>query len=185
MRVVVAVTGASGAVYAKRLLEALRDAGSEVHLVMSSEAKVIVREELGIGPDDLAALASHYYEESDLRAPISSGSFKFDAMVIAPCSMKTLAAVASGYASDLVARAADVALKEGRKLVLVVRETPLNLVHIRNMERAAEAGAVVLPACPAFYHKPKSVADLVDYVVGKVLDALGVEHELFERWKGR
>lgn len=185
MRVVVAVTGASGAAYAKRLLEALKEAGAEVHLIMSSEAEGIVREELGTDPSELAKLTARYYREEDLWAPFSSGSFKFDAMVIVPCSMKTLAAVASGYANDLIARAADVALKEGRKLVLVVRETPLNLIHIKNMERAAVAGAIILPACPAFYHKPESIEDLVDYVVGKVLDVLGIEHELFKRWGGR
>lgn len=185
MRVVIAITGASGAIYAKRLLEVLRDAGAEVHLVVSEEAKGIVEEELGVRADELAKLASHTYSESDLWAPLSSGSFKFDAMVIVPCSMKTLAAIASGYASDLVSRAADVALKERRTLVLVVRETPLNLVQIRNMERTAEAGAVILPACPAFYHKPESVEDLVNYVVGKVLDVLGIEHELFKRWGNR
>lgn len=183
-RLIVAVTGASGAVYAKRILEVLRESNVEVHLIVSRAAETIIRQELDVGKDYLERLASRSYGEDEVDAPPASGSFKVDGMVIVPCSMKTIAGIASGYADNLILRAADVTMKEGRTLVLVPRETPLNAIHLRNMLELARLGVVILPAMPAFYHKPKRVEDLVDFVVGKILDVLGVEHGLFRRWGG-
>lgn len=183
-RLVLAITGASGVIYGKRLLEVLSSLGYRIDLITTRIARLIIREELGIDPDDLSKLASRVHDEDDLSADIASGSTRFLGMVIAPCSMKTLAAIASGFSHNLVTRVADVCLKERRKLVLVIRETPLSLVHVENIRRAISSGAIVLPASPAFYHKPTRVEDLVDYVVGKILDVLGIEHDLFERWSG-
>lgn len=184
MRLVVAMTGASGVVYGVRLLEVLREKNVEVHLVISEAAEKVIIHELGISRKDVEKLADHVYDVDDLGAPMVSGSFKTDGMVVIPCSMKTLAGIAHGYADNLVLRAADVTLKEKRRLVLVPRETPLSVVHLRNMLELAKQGVVMVPAMPAYYHKPRSVGDLVDYVVGKVLDCLGVEHALFRRWSG-
>ncbi|MBS7288562.1 MAG: UbiX family flavin prenyltransferase [Candidatus Freyarchaeota archaeon] len=184
MRIVVGVTGASGAIYAYRLLEELKKRGDEVILVVSDAAKKVVKFELGFGVEKLYELATQVLENNDLTAPIASGSYPVDAVVIVPCSMATLAAISTGQADTLIRRAADCALTEGRNLILVPRETPLNLVHIENMMRAKMAGAVILPAMPAFYHSPKTVGDLVDFVVGKILDALRVPHNLYRRWEG-
>lgn len=184
MRIVVGVTGASGVIYAYRLLEELRKRGDEVILVVSDAAKKVVEFELEFGVEKLYELATRVLENDDLTAPIASGSYPVDAVVVVPCSMATLAAIATGQADTLIRRAADCALAEGRLLILVPRETPLNLVHIENMMRAKMAGAVILPAMPAFYHSPKTVSDLVDFVVGKILDALRVPHKLYRRWEG-
>ena len=185
MRLLVGVTGASGAVYALKLLEALRDAGDvEVHLVVSDAARDIVRWELGVDVGELERLAHRTYGYNELSAPIASGSFRSDGMVVIPCSMKTLAGIAHGYSDNLILRAADVTLKMRRPLILVVRETPYSIVHIRNMLAAAEAGAVIVPASPAFYHKPRSIDDLVGYVVGRVLELLGIEYRLYREWRG-
>jgi len=178
---VVCLTGASGVVYGYRLAEELYKRGMETLIVASEVALEILRMEEGKGREALSGLGE-IYDNDDLGAPIASGSYPFDAVVVIPCSMKTLACIANGIASNLITRSADVALKERRKLILVVRETPLSLVHIRNMLRVTEAGAVVMPASPGFYHTPETVGDLVDYVVGKVLDQIGVEHSLFKRW---
>lgn len=182
MRVVLGITGASGAIYGYRLLEKLHEANVEVKVIITRTGLQILEEEMGFGEKELSKFGK-VYRDYDLRAPMASGSYIFDAMVIAPCSMKTLGCIANGIASSLVTRAADVAMKEGRKLVLVLRETPLNIVHLRNMLRAAEAGAVVMPACPGFYHKPKTLEGLVDHMVGKVLDQLGIKHSLYRRWE--
>lgn len=182
MRLVVGITGASGAIYGKRLLEVLRNKKIEAHLVVSEAAEKVIEHELEITKEDLEKLATHAYDEDDLAAPIVSGSFKTDGMVIIPCSMKTLAGISHGYSNNLILRAADVTLKEKRKLVLVPRETPLNIIHLRNMLNLAKQNVVILPAMPAYYHKPKSVDSLADYVVGKVLDILEIEHDLFKRW---
>lgn len=183
-QVIVAISGASGAIYGVRLVRALRDARVRVHLTISPSAEITLKLETGMNPRDLARLATHTYPSTDLTAPISSGSSPIDAMVIAPCSTKTLAAIASGYSDNLITRAADVALKENRTLVLVPRETPLSQIHLRNMLTLARAGAVILPASPGFYHNPKTVDDLVDHVVGKIMDVLQIEHNLYKRWTG-
>ena len=185
MRLVVAITGASGAIYGKRLLEALKELGVETHLIISGAAEEVIRLELGVDPEEIRRIADASYHPDDLTAPLSSGSYHVDGMVIAPCSMKTLAAIAHGLASNLILRAADVCIKEGRPLILVPRETPLSRIHLRNMLTLAEMGVRILPACPAFYHKPESIGDLVDFVVGKVLDSLGLHHNLYQRYGGR
>jgi 4-hydroxy-3-polyprenylbenzoate decarboxylase len=184
MKVVVGLTGASGAVYGYRLVEKLHGAKAELLIIVSDIALSILKDEVGIGKDRLSKYG-RVYGNGEMMAPTTSGSFQFDAMVVAPCSMKTLACIANGISSTLIARTADVALKERRKLVLVTRETPLSLVDIRNMEKAAEAGAVILPACPGFYHRPKTVEGLVDHIIGKVFDQLGIKHNLFKRWGGQ
>jgi len=181
LRVVLGITGASGAIYGYRIAEELCRSSVDVIIVASDIGLEMLQLECGIDKKQLAKLG-RVYKNSDMMAPTASGSYKFDAVVVAPCTMKTLACVANGISSSLIARTADVALKERRKLILVPRETPLSLVDIRNMEKATEAGAVVLPACPGFYHQPKTVECLVDHIVGKVLDQLGVQHNLFRRW---
>jgi len=183
MRLVVAITGCSGVVYGVRLLEVCRQLGIETDSIVSPAAEDILKLELGKSAEDLRKLATRSYSPEELTAPIASGSVRTDGMVIAPCSMKTLGAIASGAAADLISRAADVTLKEGRPLVLVPRETPLNLIHLENMAKLKRAGAVILPAMPAFYTQPKQISDLVDFVVGRVLDVLGVEHQLYRRWR--
>jgi 4-hydroxy-3-polyprenylbenzoate decarboxylase len=183
MLYVVAVTGASGSIYARRLLEELNRAAHETLLIVSDEAKKVIRLEVG-DPQELAKLATRTYSEHDIDSPVSSGSVKTAGMIVMPCSMKTLADIAHGISGNAITRAADVTLKERRPLVLVPRETPLNLIHLRNLLRAAEAGATILPAMPAFYTKPKSVDDMVDFIVGRVLDLLNIPNDLFQRWSG-
>jgi polyprenyl P-hydroxybenzoate/phenylacrylic acid decarboxylase-like protein len=182
-RLIVGVSGSSAPQLAHTLLQALHDLGTvETHLVLTRGAEVSIKLEMGLSAGDFETLADVVHEPTNLAAPISSGSFQTLGMVIMPCSMKTLAAVASGFSADLVSRAADVCLKERRRLVLVPRETPLNLVHIRNMETVTLAGATVLPPVPAFYHRPRTIEDLLKQTAGKVLDQFGIEHALFERW---
>jgi len=181
MRLIVAVTGASGVPYAKRLLEELRARGVEIHLVISEAGRMVAEEELG-GVDKLEALADRVYDPTDLRAPPTSGSFRVDGMVIVPASMKTVAAIAHGYADNLIARAADVQIKEGRRLILVPRETPLSPIHLRNLLGLSLLGVRIVFASPAFYHKPKTVGELIDFIVGKVLEQLGLEHTLYRPW---
>lgn len=182
MRVVVGISGASGGILGLRLLESLRKLGVETHVVLTSAAERLLKVEHGVSREDVARLAHRLYDIGDLSAPIASGSFRVEGMVVAPCSMKTLSGIAHGYSDNLLLRAADVALKERRRLVLVVRETPLSVVHLRNMLMAAEAGAIILPPVLSFYHRPRSVEDLIYFVVGRVLDALGLEHSLYKRW---
>jgi len=184
LRLIVAITGASGVVYAKRLLEMLREKKIETDLIVSRAAEKVIEHEIRTSKEDLEKLAGHVYSVDDLNAPIMSGSFQTDGMIIIPCTMKTLAGIVHGYSDNLILRAADVTLKERRKLVVVPRETPLSTVHLRNMLGAAKLGVFVVPAMPAFYHKPKRIEDLVDFVVGKVFDCLGLEHKLFQRWTG-
>lgn len=184
-KLIVAVCGSSAPQLAVTFLEAIRDIGSiEVHLVVSKGAALSLKAEIGMTVKDLESLATVAYDSGDLAAAISSGSFRTSGMVVIPCSMKTLSAIANGYTSDLISRAADVCLKERRRLVLVTRETPLNLIHIRNMETVTLAGGVILPPVPAFYHRPKSIDDLLKQTAGKVLDQFGIEHKLFDRWSG-
>lgn len=182
MRLVVGLSGSSSPIYGIRLLEVLKALGIETHLVISDGAKRTIPLEARLTVPEVAALATVTYPTHDMAAAISSGSFQTDGMIVAPCSMRSLAAIANSYDTDLLIRAADVTLKERRKLVLVPRETPLHLGHLRNMVRATEIGAVILPPMPAFYHQPKSVDDIVNQTVGKVLDQFRIEHHLFRRW---
>lgn len=183
MRLIVAVTGASGVIYGKRLLEELRERKIETHLIVSEAAERVIRHELRQTRKDFERLATHTYDEHDLEAPPMSGSFQTDGMIVVPCTMKTLAGIASGYADSLILKAADVTIKEHRKLVIVPRESPISMIHLRNMLTLAELGAFVVPAMPAYYHNPKKIDDLVDFIVGKILDCLGIEHKLYKRWK--
>ena len=182
MRLIVAITGASGVIYGKRLLRILREKNVETHLIISKAAEKVIAHELEMAREDMKKLADHTYDMDDISSPIVSGSFKTDGMIIIPCSMKTLAGIAHGYSDNLVLRAADVTLKEKRKLILVPRETPLNVVHLRNMLALAEQGVMIVPAMPAYYHKPEDIDDLVNFVVGRVLDLQGIEHTLYKRW---
>ena len=182
MEIVVGISGASGVGYGIRLLQVLQ--GSVVHLVMTDSARKIIKVETNFSPEDVEDLADHVYDEDDFTAPIASGSYRFDAMVIIPCSMKTLAGVASGMSDNLIGRSAEICLKDRRRLVIVPRETPLSLIQLKNMVSVTEAGAVVLPACPAFYSRPQNLEDLFDVLVGRVLDSIGVENNLYPRWKG-
>ncbi len=182
MNLIVAITGASGVIYGKRLLEVLRDKKIETHLVISKAAERIIEHELGTTKEPLEKIASHVHGVDDWSSPIVSGSFKTDGMIIVPCSMKTLAGIANGFAENVILRAADVALKEKRKLILVPRETPLNTIHLQNMLDLAKQGALIVPAMPAYYHKPKNIGALVDFVVGRVMDLLEIDHALYKRW---
>ncbi|MES2318427.1 MAG: UbiX family flavin prenyltransferase [Pseudomonadota bacterium] len=184
-RLVVAITGATGAVYGVRLLQQLSGTpGIETHLVVSDAAVLTLHQETGMQRRELEALAHVVHKNRDIGASIASGSFQSDGMVIAPCSMKTLAAVALGLSDNLIARAADVMLKERRRLVLMVRETPFNLAHLRNMTMVTEMGGIVFPPLPSFYHKPASIEEMVDHTVGRVIDLFGIEHALAPRWSG-
>lgn len=182
MRLVVAITGASGVIYGKRLLEILREKEVETHLVISKAAEKVIEHELETSTEAIEMLTSHAYKTDDWSAPIVSGSFKTDGMVIIPCSMKTLAGVVLGYSDNLILRSADVMLKEKRRLIMVPRETPLNAIHLGNMLKLAMQGVMIVPAMPAYYHKPKKIDDLVDFVVGRVLDLMKIEHSLYKRW---
>ncbi|MFX0107436.1 MAG: UbiX family flavin prenyltransferase [Candidatus Hodarchaeota archaeon] len=181
-KILVCITGASGAVYGVRLIGKLKDLGHEVHLIVSRWGAETLNHETGLSVADLSKEVDHTYEESDLTAGPASGSFHLDAVVIIPCTMKTLAGIAHGYTDNLISRAADCSLKERRPLVLVPRETPLNLIHIRNMESVTEAGAVILPASPAFWHKPETIGELLDSVVDRVLTHLKVLDRPFISW---
>jgi 4-hydroxy-3-polyprenylbenzoate decarboxylase len=181
--VVVGISGASGVAYGIRLLEVLAEMGSATHLVMTDAARKIIEIETEATPIEVEMMADRVYSPRDFTASIASGSYLFDAMVVAPCSMKTLAGIANGISDTLITRAADVCLKERRRLILVTRESPLNLVHLRNMVAATEAGAIIVPPCPGFYTKPETVEEMVDVVVGRVLDLLGADHQLSRRWR--
>ena len=184
-RIVVGISGASGVVYGIRLLELLRAAsGVETHLVLSDPAKRTIVEETDWVVKDVEALATHRYDNKDIGASIASGSFKTDGMVIAPCSVKEAASVAHCLADNLMTRAADVTLKEGRPLILLVRETPLHVGHLRMLTQLAEMGAVILPPMPAFYHRPKQIEDLVDHTLARVLDRLQIPQTLIGEWQG-
>jgi 4-hydroxy-3-polyprenylbenzoate decarboxylase len=186
-RLIVGITGASGVVYGIRLLEVLRGvAGIETHLILTNAARQTIALETDHSPAAVEALADHCYRPGDIAAALSSGSFRTTGMVVIPCSIKSLSGIASSYADGLVVRAADVVLKERRRLVLVVRETPLHLGHLRLMEQVTEMGAIVMPPVPAFYHRPHTIEGIIDQTVNRVLDALGIEleRELFARWQG-
>jgi flavin prenyltransferase len=184
-RLIVAITGASGAIYGVRLLRHLRSlADIETHLLLSAAAVLNAHQELGIKRGEVEALAHVVHNVNDIGAAVASGSYATHGMVIAPCSMKTLAGVAHGLADNLITRAADVCLKERRRLVLLVRETPLNLAHIRNMEAVTLMGGVIFPPVPAFYQRPQSLEQMVDHTLARVLDLLDIEHALAPRWNG-
>jgi polyprenyl P-hydroxybenzoate/phenylacrylic acid decarboxylase-like protein len=182
-RLVIGMSGSSAPQLGVACLRALHELASvETHLVMSRGAKLNLRIEAGIEPEEVEAFADYTHDVENLAAPISSGSFQTLGTLVVPCSMRMLSAIATGNSGDLISRAADVAMKERRRLVLVCRETPLNLIHIRNMETATLSGAVILPPVMAFYHGPQSVDHLVNHIVGKALDQFGIEHDLFRRW---
>ena len=184
-RLIIGITGATGAIYGIALLKALKSLpGWESHLVLSDAGVLNVWHELKMKRKDVEALATAAYHPKDIAAAIASGSFPTEGMVVAPCSMKTLAAVAHAHADDLVSRAADVVLKERRRLVLVPRETPLNLAHLRNMVAVTEMGGIILPPMPAFYALPKTIDDLVQHTVGRILDLFGVDTKRVKRWSG-
>jgi 4-hydroxy-3-polyprenylbenzoate decarboxylase len=185
MKVFVGITGASGVIYGVKVLELLRRAGVEVHLSVSKTAEKVIKLETDYDVQYVKSLADYIWDEGDLSAPPASGSFGIDAVAVVPCSTKTLAAIANGFTVNLIVRAAEVGLKERRRVVLVVRESPLSLVHIRNMELATMAGAVVMPAAPGFYTRPKTIDDLVTTFAGRVLDLLGVKHDFTPRWGAR
>ena len=183
-RVVVGITGATGAIYGVRLLERLRALGAETHLVVSAAGVLNAHHELGLDRRTLEALADHAHSPGDIGASIASGSFPVQAMVVAPCSMKTLASIAHGFGDNLLSRAADVTLKERRRLLLLVRETPFNLAHLRNMTAVTEMGGVIFPPLPAFYHRPQTIDELVADTVERVLALVGVDAAAPRRWSG-
>ena len=186
-KIVVGISGASGVVHGIRLLEVLRESNDvETHLVVSNAAKRTIALETDLSIEEVEALADHRYRVGDIAAAIASGSFKTTAMVVVPCSMKTLSGIANSFADNLLIRAAEVTLKDQRRLVLVPRETPLHLGHLRLLVKVAEMGAVVMPPVPAFYHRPETVGEIVDQTVNRILDLLGIEleNDLFPRWTG-
>jgi len=195
-KIVAAITGASGSIYGVRLVEELLKAGQSVYLIVSNESLRILKHETGIdwqGKTEMETqnrIIEHYggrtisyYGEDNLWAPLSSGSFKTDGMVVVPCSMKSLAGIAYGYASNLIERAADVTLKEGRPLIICPRETPLSAIHLENMLKLARLGVRIIPPIPAFYNKPKTINNLIDFAVGRIMDSLNINHNLYQQWK--
>jgi 4-hydroxy-3-polyprenylbenzoate decarboxylase len=181
-RIIVGISGASGVIYGVRLLKVLAQLGIETHLIITQAAMKTLLIETKYRIEELESTASHVYDVEDIGAPIASGSFKMDGMVIAPCSMKTLSAIANSYSHNLLVRAADVMLKERKRLVLLVREMPLHEGHLELMVKVTKMGGIIMPPVPAFYHLPKTIEDLIDQTVGKVLDLFQIDHHLFERW---
>ncbi|MCK4496552.1 MAG: UbiX family flavin prenyltransferase [Candidatus Aenigmarchaeota archaeon] len=181
-RIVVGITGASGVILGIKLLKFLKKTGIETHLIITGVAKKIIEHETDYSVKDVEKLADSVYDNKDLFAPIASGSFKIKGMVVIPCSMKTLAGVANGYSDNLLLRVADVCLKERRRMILVAREMPLSQIHVENMERVSRAGGIILPPVLTFYSKPKNINDMVNHVIGKVLDMLDIENDVYKRW---
>ncbi len=181
-RIVVGITGASGVVYGIRTLGLLKEIGIETHLIISASGRRNIEIETQLTPSHVEAMASVVYDDRDMGAAISSGSCLTGGMIVVPCTIKTLSGIANSYTNNLIVRAADVTLKEGRKLVLVVRETPLHKGHLRLMTMAADMGAHILPPIPSFYHQPKTIEDIIDQTIGKIFDYFGIEHDLFRRW---
>ena len=185
MIIIIGITGATGSIYGIRLLQVLSSIkGVETHLIISHAGEKTIELETDWRIEDIKALANFNYDIDDIGACLSSGSFKRDGMIVAPCTIKTLSALANSYSDNLLTRAADVTLKERRKLLLLLRETPLHIGHLRNMTSITEMGAVVMPPVPAFYHRPNTIQDVVDHTVGKALDIFEIEHNLFQRWSG-
>lgn len=183
MRVIVGISGASGAILGIRLLEELQKNNVETHLIISSTAKDIIEYETEYSISDVEKIATYVYDENDLNAIVNSGSFKFDASVIVPCSMKTLSAISHSYGDNVISRVADVTLKERRQLIIVPRETPLRTVHLENMTNLSREGAIILPAMPGFYHNPKTIDNQINFIVGKILDIMNIDNNLFTKWK--
>ena len=182
-RVILAISGATGVIYGIKLLKALQNNQLyEIHLLISPWAERIIKSETNFSLKEIKKYATYYHMINDFNAPIASGSFKTDGMVIVPCSMKTLSAIAHGYADNLITRSADVVIKEKRNLIIVPRETPLSTIHLENMLKLARLGIVILPPIPAFYYKPKSLDEIIDHLVSKILDHLGIENHLYKRW---
>jgi len=181
-RIIIGLSGASGVIYGVRLLSLLAEKKIETHLIISEAGKRNIEIETSYKADEIAAMASYVYDDNDVGAAVASGSFLTDGMVVAPCTIKSLSGIANSYNTNLLVRAADVTLKEKRKLALVIRETPLHKGHLRLMTLAADMGAHILPPVPSFYHMPKTIEDIIDQTIGKVFDYLGIEHELFRRW---
>lgn len=181
--IVVAITGASGVIYGIRLLKALKDLNIENSLVISDAGKTVIESETSYSVKDVIALADEYYDFDDLTASINSGSFKFESVAIVPCSMKTLSSIANGYGANTITRVADVCLKERRRIIIVPRETPLRSAHLQNMLTLSQEGAVILPAMPGFYSDHDTVDDQINFIVGKILDSLKIENNLFKRWE--
>ena len=181
-RIVIGIAGASGVIYGIRILNLLKEMDLETHLIISEAGKRNIKIETGYDLADVEVMADYIYENTDVGASLASGSFLTDSMVVVPCTIKTLSGIANSYTNNLLVRAADVTLKEKRKLVLVVRETPLHKGHLRLMTMAADMGAYILPPVPSFYNQPKSIEDIIDQTMGKIFDYLGIEHNLFNRW---
>jgi 4-hydroxy-3-polyprenylbenzoate decarboxylase len=183
-RLIVGISGASGVVYGVRMLEVLREAGIETHLVMSKAAELTLVYEMDLKPKDVRELATHFHAQSDIGASISSGSFPTMGMVIVPCSVRSMSEIAAGTTGSLLSRAADVVLKERRRLVLAFRETPIHAGHLRTMTQLTEMGAIIAPIVPAFYNRPKTLEDVINHTVGRLLDLFGIDTKLVKRWKG-
>lgn len=183
MKIVVGISGASGVIYGIRLLEELMKVEAETHLIISSIAKEIIEHETDYSVNDVEKLADYVHNENDLSAIVNSGSFKFDTAIIIPCSMKTLSAISNGYGDKVITRVADVTLKEQRQLIIVPRETPLRTVHLENMVKISKEGAIILPAMPGFYHKPQTIDDQINFIIGKIFDIMNIDNNLFTKWK--
>ncbi len=181
-RIVIGISGASGVTYGVRILHLLQESNYETHLIISRAGKLNIEIETPYTADQVAAMADRVYDDADMAAAVSSGSFLTEGMIVAPCTIKSLSGIANSYNTNLLVRAADVTLKEKRKLVLVVRETPLHKGHLRLMSLAADMGAHILPPIPSFYHQPKTIGDIVDQTIGKIFDYFGIRHSLFRRW---
>jgi len=181
-RIVIGISGASGVIYGIKLLSLLQEKDFETHLIISESGRQNIEIETGRKADDVAAMADYTYDNKDVGAALASGSFLTEGMVVVPCTIKTLSGIANSYTNNLLVRAADVTLKEKRKLVLVVRETPLHVGHLSLMMKAANMGAHILPPVPSFYHRPKTIEDIIHQTIGKIFDYLGIEHDLFARW---
>lgn len=182
MKIIVGISGGSGAIYALGILKALKSINIETHLVVSNMGEYVVNHECGVDLDELKDMADFYHENYNLAAPIASGSFKTDGMIIVPCSMKTLSAIAYGYSDSLLTRAADVCIKDRRKLVILPRETPLSSIHLENMLKLSNLGVTIMPPTPGFYNHPQDLSDIVTSIVGRSLDQLDIDHNLLKRW---
>ncbi|MDH3798626.1 MAG: UbiX family flavin prenyltransferase [Desulfobacterales bacterium] len=181
-RIVIGISGASGVTYGVRMLDVLRETDFETHLIISNAGRLNIEIETSRKPAEVEAMADVVYDQKDMAASLASGSFLTEGMVVVPCTIKSLSGIANSYNENLLIRTADVTLKEKRKLVLVVRETPLHVGHLRLMTLAAEMGAHILPPVPSFYHQPETIEDIIDQTIGKVFDYMGIEHDLFKRW---